>query len=178
MWSIVEVHLQLGVVVTQAVKDVVQGLVDDKLIDTDRIGASTYFWSFPSESVTNKRSKLQTIESSIAIYEADISELKAKFQALKQERQESEDRTAKLEEVQLLRSQLASLTDRIERYAFIDPERVDAQKREFSDLLIHANAWTDNIFQLRSYCRNVFLMEENDFNANFGVPADMDYIEC
>lgn len=33
-----------------SVKDVVQSLVDDSLIDTERIGTSNYFWSFPSKA--------------------------------------------------------------------------------------------------------------------------------
>ena len=32
-----------------SVKDVLQSLVDDGLVDTDRIGTSNYFWAFPSK---------------------------------------------------------------------------------------------------------------------------------
>jgi predicted transcriptional regulator len=35
----------------QSVKDVVQGLVDDGLVDTDKIGTSVYFWAFPRYSI-------------------------------------------------------------------------------------------------------------------------------
>lgn len=34
-------------IVVQSVKDVVQALLDDGLICSDKIGSSTYFWSFP-----------------------------------------------------------------------------------------------------------------------------------
>jgi hypothetical protein len=34
----------------QSVKDVVQSLVDDGLVDTDKIGTSVYFWAFPRYS--------------------------------------------------------------------------------------------------------------------------------
>lgn len=34
-------------IVAQSVKDVVQALVDDGLIDTDKIGTSVYYWAFP-----------------------------------------------------------------------------------------------------------------------------------
>lgn len=34
-------------IIAQSVKDVVQSLVDDGLVDTDKIGTSIYFWSFP-----------------------------------------------------------------------------------------------------------------------------------
>ena len=32
-------------------KDVVQSLVDDGLVDTDKIGTSVYFWAFPSKAL-------------------------------------------------------------------------------------------------------------------------------
>lgn len=34
-------------IITQAVKDVVQSLVDDGLVDTEKIGTSIYYWAFP-----------------------------------------------------------------------------------------------------------------------------------
>ena len=35
-------------VVFQAVKDVVQSLVDDSLVHMDKVGTSNWFWSFPA----------------------------------------------------------------------------------------------------------------------------------
>lgn len=34
-------------IVVQAVKDVLQGLVDDGLVRSEKIGTSIYFWRFP-----------------------------------------------------------------------------------------------------------------------------------
>ena len=34
----------------QSVKDVLQSLVDDAMVDTDRIGTSNYFWALPSKA--------------------------------------------------------------------------------------------------------------------------------
>ena len=36
-------------VVLQAVKDVLKELVDDNLVDSDKIGTSVYFWAFPGK---------------------------------------------------------------------------------------------------------------------------------
>lgn len=36
----------------QTVKDVLNSLVSDDMVDTDKIGTSVYFWSFPSKSST------------------------------------------------------------------------------------------------------------------------------
>lgn len=34
-------------IVVQAVKDILQALVDDDLVRTEKIGTSTYYWRFP-----------------------------------------------------------------------------------------------------------------------------------
>lgn len=61
MWNLSELHLTYSVyfqelekmapkekgVISQAVKDVVQSLVDDSMVDTEKIGTSVYFWAFP-----------------------------------------------------------------------------------------------------------------------------------
>ena len=39
----------------QSVKEVLQSLVDDGLVDSERIGTSNYFWAFPSKAVNNVR---------------------------------------------------------------------------------------------------------------------------
>jgi len=36
-----------------SVKEILQGLVDDGMVDTDKIGTSVYFWAFPSKAGQN-----------------------------------------------------------------------------------------------------------------------------
>lgn len=50
-------------IVQGSVKDVVQSLVDDGMIDTDKIGTSIYFWAFPSKAANTKKQKLAQLEN-------------------------------------------------------------------------------------------------------------------
>ncbi len=51
-------------VVQQTIKDVNQSLVDDSFVNSDKIGASNFFWSFPSSfSEDLKRKVLYPIHS-------------------------------------------------------------------------------------------------------------------
>ncbi len=34
---------------TQSVEEILKSLVDDGLVDTDKVGTSNYFWAFPSK---------------------------------------------------------------------------------------------------------------------------------
>lgn len=40
-----------GGVASMTVKDVLQSLVDDSMVDSERIGTSNYFWAFPSKAL-------------------------------------------------------------------------------------------------------------------------------
>ena len=44
-------------VVLQSVKEVLLGMVADDLVHEDRIGASKYYWAFPSEHATKVRGR-------------------------------------------------------------------------------------------------------------------------
>lgn len=39
------------ILASMSVKDVLQSLVDDAMVDTERIGTSNYFWAYPSKAL-------------------------------------------------------------------------------------------------------------------------------
>ena len=40
----------VAILAPMSVKEVLQSLVDDNLVDSERIGTSNYFWSYPSKA--------------------------------------------------------------------------------------------------------------------------------
>lgn len=54
-------------IIAQSVKDVVQSLVDDGEIDTDKIGSSVYFWAFPSKARMAKKHKLEKLSEEVEV---------------------------------------------------------------------------------------------------------------
>lgn len=40
-----------------------------------------------------------------------------------------------------------------------------------------ANRWTDNIFAVKSWCKNKFNIEESTLDKQFGIPAEFEYLE-
>lgn len=45
------------------------------------------------------------------------------------------------------------------------------------DLKSAINRWTENIYILKSYCKNRFQVENSVIDQNFNIPQDLDYIE-
>jgi len=74
-----------------------------------------------------------------------------------------------------LRKKNAELKKELQPYADVDIIQ-DLQKAVAVNLEA-ANRWTDNIFNLRSYCCNKFGMLPADFDKNFEIEDSFDYVE-
>lgn len=81
----------------QSVKEVVQSLVDDGLVDTDRIGTSNYFWSFPSKA------------SNIVRKERVNHQLKCLFVSLFQRKRRRDELLLRSETLKKRKTELTSL---------------------------------------------------------------------
>lgn len=62
-----------------AVKDYVQALTDDSLIQTEKIGSGNWYWSFPSEAKKKKEKSLAEAQKAYDKASAAVSELQAKI---------------------------------------------------------------------------------------------------
>lgn len=92
-------------------------------------------------------------------------------------RQDNADRVQlvkKLAESEGLNRKYRSELDQFKEF---DPDLFDARKAELKTLKESANRWTDNVFSLQSYCSNQYNIGRADFNSQFGVPEDLDYVE-
>ncbi len=47
---------------SQAVKDVLQSLVDDGLVDMDKVGAQNLYWSFASKAAMKRQAAIKRLE--------------------------------------------------------------------------------------------------------------------
>lgn len=53
---------------SMSVKEILQSLVDDGMVDTDRIGTSNYFWAFPSKALHARKRKLAELETQVNLF--------------------------------------------------------------------------------------------------------------
>ena len=76
-----------------SVKDVVQALVDDDLINCEKVGSSSYYWAFPSQALNVRQNKKKTLSEQISHCEAKRKKVEeAKLDAQK-DRQPSVSKT-------------------------------------------------------------------------------------
>jgi len=165
-------------IVSQSVKDVLQSLVDDNLVDTDKIGTSVYFWSFPSKATQNRKRAISDIEEKTEEARKRIKQAKEDMVKEKEGREETEERQTALAELSDLKAKKLALEAEIQKYKDNDPEVLDKMKAEIATAIESANRWTDNIFAIHSWIGRKFpSVSVADLNKQFGIPDDLDYLE-
>nr|XP_037278070.1 meiotic nuclear division protein 1 homolog [Rhipicephalus microplus] len=163
-------------VIAQAVKDVVQSLVDDGLVDSEKIGTSVYFWSFPSKAVSTRKRKIDELKTKVEEAQKKLKFFEnqlAKAQVGREDSSEREELMTKLSELERDRDEVAA---ELEKHKDCDPEVLEEVKKQTLVAKEAVNRWTDNIFSIKSWVKNKFFIEESVLNKQFGIPEELDYV--
>eukprot|EP00050_Salpingoeca_kvevrii_P007756 m.298375 g.298375 ORF g.298375 m.298375 type:complete len:206 (-) comp13854_c0_seq1:144-761(-) len=165
-------------IVAGAIKDVLQGLIDDSLVHCEKIGTSNYYWAFPSETGQTKKRKLRDLEE-------EVEELSNKKIALESKLAEMQDATDDPEECAALaakhdelKTENERLKKQVAQVMSCDPDVLRDKKRKAKVALEAANRWTDNVFTIKSFCQRKFGVDEATVNRQLGIKSDFDYIEA
>ena len=165
-------------IISQSVKDVLQSLVDDNLVDTDKIGTSVYFWAFPSKALGIRKSRLSSLKDKLDAARAKKNELECKIGEASTGKEDSDDRTTILEELSNLEAKRGDLKTKIQKYEGCDPEVLEKINKEAVVAKEAVNRWTDNIYAVQSWVGKKFPgINVNDMNKQFEIPEDLDYVE-
>ncbi|XP_062055448.1 meiotic nuclear division protein 1 homolog isoform X3 [Lepus europaeus] len=149
-------------ITAMSVKDVLQSLVDDGMVDCERIGTSNYYWAFPSKALHTRKRKVEVLESQLSEGNQKYANLQKNIEKAKIGRHETEERARIAKELSSLREERDQLKAEVEKYKECDPQVVEE---------IH------NIFAIKSWAKRKFGLEENKIDKNFGIPEDFDYID-
>lgn len=135
-----------------SVKDVLQSLVDDGLVDSDRIGTSNYFWAFPSKAanivsdaqsscprdsppnlpptfspaimmiLSQSKKKLRELEEKLDEIKQKKLHLSSELSQVQVGREESEERAGMLVALGERQAQRIKLAKELEQYKSCDPQ--------------------------------------------------------
>ncbi|RMC13883.1 hypothetical protein DUI87_08966 [Hirundo rustica rustica] len=112
-------------IASMSVKEILQSLVDDGMVDTDRIGTSNYFWAFPSKALHARKRKLEELESQFAESSQKKEALEKSIEKSKIGREDTAERAALLKELAALRQEKEQLKTEIDKYRECDPDVVE-----------------------------------------------------
>ncbi|XP_027532692.1 meiotic nuclear division protein 1 homolog isoform X2 [Neopelma chrysocephalum] len=112
-------------ITSMSVKEILQSLVDDGMVDTDRIGTSNYFWAFPSKALHARKRKLEELESQFAESSQKKEALQKSIKKSKIGREDTAERAALMEELAALRQKKEQLKAEVDKYRECDPDVVE-----------------------------------------------------
>lgn len=173
---------RLGII-SNAVKDVLKELVCDDLVREDKVGVSTYYWSFPGEAGSKKRGELASLRQQTAVLRKQVEQFKAQqADQAKQKAQETggRDETAEIASVtssiEALKQDEARLDGQLKAAEMAGVLDLRQRIRDVPALKEAANRWTDNLFEVRKKCIELFQMDAKTVDKEFGIDG-LDYLE-
>lgn len=102
-----------------------QSLVDDDLVNQDKIGISNFFWSFPSEAAVKLNNEQEKLQSKLSSLEKESTVLKDKVEKAKVGKEDSKERQDLDKRIQVLSGNITEKKREIEEFAENDPERFE-----------------------------------------------------
>ncbi|XP_014882197.1 meiotic nuclear division protein 1 homolog [Poecilia latipinna] len=104
------------------VKEVLQSLVDDNMVDCERIGTSNYYWAFPSKALHTRKHKLEELQKQVSDAKHRKVSLEKTVEKAKVGREGTKERSSLLKQLQSLREERTKLQAELEKYRECDPD--------------------------------------------------------
>ncbi|XP_062864996.1 meiotic nuclear division protein 1 homolog [Trichomycterus rosablanca] len=160
-----------------SVKEVLQSLVDDNMLDSERVGTSNYFWAFPSKALHARKRRLEDLKKQHEEGKQRQASLQQYVKKAKEGRQDTEERAALNKELMTLRKQKETLNAELEKYKDCDPEVVKGMRKENVTAKEAVSRWTDNVFAIKSWAKRKFSLDDSRLDKAFGIPEEFDYLD-
>lgn len=160
---------------TISVLDINQSLVDDGLVDKDKIGGSNYFWSFPAKKDRQLQLQHEAILREIIVLKEQTVLASAKLADAKRGREdEGGERAAKLARLSELSKEHAALQIEYEALKENDPQALADLQKELELVKNAANRWTDNVFNCKTYLVKKRGMDKKEAIKILGITPAFD----
>lgn len=158
-----------------SIPDVHQSLVDDGLVEKEKIGGSNYCWAFKAKTDRLAQKEYQKTLALIQQLKPQVEEASAQLADAKRGREDdSDDRASKLRRLVELETRKTKLQAELEVLKENDPAALADLEKELKLVTEAAHRWTDNIFECKSYLIKKRGMEKTDAMKILGITANFD----
>ena len=137
---------------TGSIPDINQSLIDDGLVDKEKIGGSNYFWSFPAKRDRLLQRQHEATVQMIDKLKVQVSDAEIKLADAKRGREDDNgERMTKLARLAELSKEHATVQAELDSLKENDPQALADLTKELQLVTQAAHRWTDNIFSCKSY---------------------------
>jgi hypothetical protein len=150
-------------------------LIDDALVDKEKIGGSNYFWSFPAKKDRIMQVEHQHNVEALDSMRASVEEASAKLADSKRGREGDDgERPTKLLRLSKNAQERQALQQEVETLKENDPQALADLEKELKLAVQGANRWTDNIFNCKSYLTKKRGMDKKGACQTLGITSAFD----
>mmetsp|Transcript_16862 Transcript_16862/g.26319 ORF Transcript_16862/g.26319 Transcript_16862/m.26319 type:complete len:212 (-) Transcript_16862:118-753(-) len=160
------------------IPDINQSLIDDALVDKEKIGGSNFFWSFPGKKDRQMQLQHEQTLKNIESLKLKVNDANARLADAKRGREDEDgERPKKLAKLAELHATRAKLEAELAVLNENDPQALADLEKELEMCKEAANRWTDNIFACKSYLTKKRGMSNKEALKILGISSDFDYPE-
>lgn len=168
-----------------SIPEIHQSLIDDGLVEKEKIGGSNYCWSFKAKKDRMAQKTHQQTLQQIEELKPKVEEAAAQLADAKRGREEEvsedseqgESRVSKLKRLEDLSKKRTALEAELESLKENDPAALADLEQELKLVTEAANRWTDNIFECKTYLVKKRGMEKKEAMRILGITSAFDYPE-
>ena len=150
----IEKHCTQNKLSFMIVKDLLAGITADNLLETEKIGSSSFYWSLPNRIYDAKKKQLEREVSNIENSKNEIQNLKQKIEENKAIRVENDERKKNLEELAELNRQKKEYEKILKDFENKDPEKYEQLISTTENMGQLNSFWIDNIFIVEQWMKN------------------------
>lgn len=165
---------KLGIV-SQTVKEVLESLVNDNLVEGEKVGISTYFWIFPSKEFLKLSTKTKELDDEIESLRVENEEVSLRISNTEKVKGDSEEREILEKKFRNLSIEKKSLEEKIGSLTSFSIDTFKELEGKLGVMKDMVNVYTDNVFELVSRMQGLRPdMKTDDIYKHFGIPEDFD----
>lgn len=158
-----------------SVADINQSLIDDGLVNKEKIGGSNYFWSFPAARDRKMQLEHAKVKEDIQDLKQKVAEASAKLADAKRGREDEDgERAKKLQRLKDLAEERKKAEAELATLKENDPQALADLEKELQLVKAAANRWTDNIFTCKAYLVKKKNMGKKEADAMLGITSAFD----
>lgn len=158
------------------IKDTLTSLVDDGLVDSEKIGTSVYYWALPSKAINVRKENIKKFESELKTEKEKNEVLKQRVESIRSSQDQPEKRAELIEMQEKLKMMKKNLQSELAAYKENDPEIVKTHRNDIKLAKAACNRWIDNIFTLKSWFKKKYNLDNATLEKQFEIPSELDYI--
>ncbi|ORY87626.1 meiotic nuclear division protein 1 [Protomyces lactucae-debilis] len=163
-------------------EDVIEGVVtmllDDRLIQKEKVGTLNVVWSFPADATRALRQRKQGLLDKCAAERTKQASLQERLEQSRLQCQESgEDRQRLQEVVDEMALRVSSKQEKLQALKSATPVDVHDKVRVAKQAKTATNRWIDNFYTLEGYFKSCFSGTTEDFYQSMNIASPPEYIE-